>query len=112
MPPAARLGDKHECPHGGGQIQPSCSPDVFINGLPAARLGDVTEDSIGHDPIVQGEPSVRINGKPAARLSDKTDHGGVITQGSPNVFIGPPFSGHCMKEAAANGTPFIRNVSV
>jgi uncharacterized Zn-binding protein involved in type VI secretion len=92
--PAARVGDQHECPkdqpkeHVGGPIK-SGSPNVFINGKPAARVGDPLGCEDGStDTITEGSSNVFINGKPAARLGDATDHGGKISEGSPNVFIG------------------------
>ena len=39
-------------------------------------------------PIASGGGQVYINGMPAARVDDKTGCGGVITKGSGNVFIG------------------------
>ncbi|MCF6251777.1 MAG: PAAR domain-containing protein [Methylococcaceae bacterium] len=93
--PAARLGDMHVCPkvepgpvpHVGGPILEG-SPDVFINDLPAARVGDA-ELCVGPtDKISSGSPSVFINWKPAARMGDSCAHGGKITIGSSNVFIG------------------------
>jgi hypothetical protein len=74
-------------------------------------VGDLATDPQGPDAIAQGEPTVLINGRPAARLTDKTASGGVIVQGSPNVIIGMDFSGHCMHEAAQNGTALVRGVS-
>lgn len=40
------------------------------------------------DPIVQGSPSVFINRMPAARIGDRTAHGGTIITGCPTVMIG------------------------
>lgn len=42
----------------------------------------------GPDPIVKGSISVFINYLPAARLGDTTAHGGVIVTGFPTVLIG------------------------
>ena len=109
-PPAARLADSHACPPGGGPILPPCSLDVRINNLPAARVADMAADPMSPDMIVQGATTVRINGRPAVRIGDKTAAGGVIVAGSPNVFIGIPASGQCLKDAASSGTPFIRGV--
>ena len=110
-PPAARLADSHACPGAGGPILPPCSLDVRINNLPAARVGDAAGDPVPPDPIVQGAFTVRINGRPAVRIGDKTAAGGVIISGSPNVYIGIPASGQCLKNAAISGTPFISGVS-
>lgn len=76
--------------------------------LPAARVTDMAEDPGGPDAIVQGCESVFINGLPAARVTDKTAAGGVIVKGAVRTFIGIASSGQCMREAAANGTPFVQ----
>ena len=44
------------------------SSDVFINGKPAARLGDKTNCGV----VVRGSSNVFINGKPMARVGDNT----------------------------------------
>jgi uncharacterized Zn-binding protein involved in type VI secretion len=84
MPQAARLSD----PHPEGPIVRG-SPNVFINGLPAARQSDEVIHS-NHPPeaIVKGSSTVFINGLPAARLGDPVSCGDPITNGSPNVIIG------------------------
>ncbi len=93
MPPAARITDMHTCPeatpepHVGGPVI-SGSPNVFINGLPAARMGDPLTCVGPPDVIAKGSTGVFINGLPAARMGDLTAHGGVIIGGSPNVIIG------------------------
>lgn len=97
--PAARQTDMHLCPmiipsvppvpHVGGPIIAG-SPNVLINGLPAARVGDIamcTGCGIP-DPIAKGSPTVLINGMMAARVMDTTSHGGMIILGSFNVLIG------------------------
>lgn len=96
MRPAARVGDLHVCPavsgmnpHVGGPILIG-SPTVLIGGQPAARLGDLAIcAAVGPAMIVGGSESVLIGGMPAARQGDPTEHGGVITIGSPTVLIGP-----------------------
>ncbi len=87
MPLAARVSDSHACPQKGHSVNTisSGSGDVFIHGLPAARVGDAT--SCGAT-IVTGSSTVFINGKPAALLGAATSHGGVIISGSGNVLIG------------------------
>ena len=93
--PAACQGDMHTCPahegrrpHNGGPILEG-SPDVFIGGKPAARVGDKVQCEVGGpDIIVEGAPMVLINGRPAAILGSKTAHGGVIIGGSRDVLIG------------------------
>ena len=86
----ARLGDKAFCPldnHGcpacphpvTGPIM-SGSPNVLIDGKPAARVGDVGQHAACCGPntyvIKTGDLNVLIDGKPAARLGDQTQHCG------------------------------------
>jgi uncharacterized Zn-binding protein involved in type VI secretion len=61
------------------------SGDTQIGGLSAARGGDATSDA--GTPVVGGSPNVFINGRPAATLGDKTGCGGVTVGGAANVFI-------------------------
>ncbi|MBI3899944.1 MAG: PAAR domain-containing protein [Gammaproteobacteria bacterium] len=91
--PAARVGDIDT----GHDTQPPTaittgSPDVLINGLPAARFDDELESHgcIPDEPrrIIEGAGSVLINGKPAARVTDAVDCGGTLDVGSKNVSIG------------------------
>lgn len=100
MPFAATLGHFHVCPrvnpgpvpHVGGPIAMG-SPNVLINGMPAARVGDMAVCVGPPDRIAKGSTTVLINNKPAARLGDRTAHGGVIVTGMPNVLIGDDTSG-------------------
>jgi uncharacterized Zn-binding protein involved in type VI secretion len=68
------------CPHDVSGPILSGSPNVFIDGLPAARVGDTGNHSGGCGllfyEIKAGDPSVLIDGKPAARVGDPTHHGG------------------------------------
>jgi uncharacterized Zn-binding protein involved in type VI secretion len=51
----------------------SGSPDIFIDGLPAARMGDLMQGLCGHfGTIVTGALDTFSNGIPAARLGDIT----------------------------------------
>ena len=92
--PAARLGDI-DTGHPPAPPTPiiTASGNVFINGRPAARKGDML---VPHHPgvriITEGSGSVLINGKPAARITDAINCGGKIIVGSGNVLIGdsPP----------------------
>ena len=95
---AARLGDMHLCPmatpgtppipHVGGPILPPCCPTVLIEGMPAARVGDMALCVGPPDVIAMGSTSVFIGGMPAARLLDSTVHGGMIVQSAMTVMIG------------------------
>ena len=64
------------------------SPDVYVNGAKAVRIGDTT--SCG-DPATGSSPDVYVNGILVHRLSDATDgHGSWVpnaaTTASTNVF--------------------------
>lgn len=75
-------------PHSGGPCGPKGSPDVFIGGLPAMRVGDMAVCNGPVDQIAAGSQTVNINGLPAARQGDSTSHGGTIVQGFAMVNIG------------------------
>ena len=95
---AARLGDMHVCPmvtpgtppipHVGGPILPPCCPTVIIEGMPAARVGDMALCVGPPDVIAMGSTTVLIGMQPAARLLDPTAHGGMIVQSAMTVMIG------------------------
>ncbi len=92
--PAATVGSNHTCPmcsgtipHVGGPVILG-SPNVFINGKPVARMGDMCTCVGPPDTIVQGNPTVLINGTPIACMGDMTAHGGIIVSGEANVIIG------------------------
>lgn len=76
---AAKVGDKDTK----GHTISSGSPDVFVNGQQAARVGD----PIGPDTIVSGSPTVFINGKPFAAMGDKDNKSHTIVSGSNDVII-------------------------
>jgi type VI secretion system VgrG family protein len=87
-------GDQHSCPkvtgttpHIGGVITTG-SPNVFIGGKAAARVGDKASCHSGTDTLVKGHGSILINGRPAVGVKHKTDHGGKVTQGVPRVSAG------------------------
>lgn len=90
------LGEELGETFGGSMMGPptgtiiSGSPNVFINGRPAARVLDPVACAAHGDPdaIAQGSTDVFINGLPAARIGDKIVCGGVIIGGSGNVTIG------------------------
>ena len=92
MPAAARVLDPTSHP---GVITGPGSPDVFIDFLPAARVGDYHACTMPptagpHPPstIAKGSTTVFINGRAAARQSDTVGCGAMITAGSPDVQIG------------------------
>ena len=91
---ASRLGDM--CT-GHGAYPPRASTggssDVFINGIPAHRVGDSwtthCDPSGCHGGTTSGGSStVYINGKAAARVGDSVDCGSGIAEGSNDVYIG------------------------
>lgn len=93
--PIATLGSMHVCPmysgtvpHVGGPVVGPGTPNILINGKPAAIMGDKCTCVGPPDVIAQGAPSVFFNGIPVACIGDMTAHGGVITSGEPNVVIG------------------------
>ena len=51
-------------------------------------MGDMAICSGPPDTIIQGSATVLIEGMPAARMGDMTAHGGQIMVGSPTVMIG------------------------
>lgn len=119
MPGAARLGDDSKCPadaHGciscahcvrGPAVQGS--PDVFINGKPALRVGDRGIHKLCCGTNTEGAPTVFINGKPAVRMHDRTVHcggPGQMVEGSSDVIIGNGQS-KLFAEAAKTHAPFV-----
>lgn len=122
MPGAARLNDigsGHDCFPETPIIEGS--PDVIINGQPAARLGDTVQlhgcpcpnapHGVHSRKIAEGSSTVIINGKPAARIGDGINCGGVIVSGSGNVIIGDtPYKSpvqDCAKQAALTRAPLL-----
>ena len=75
-------------PHVGGPILPPGAPTVLIEFLPAATVTNMLTCVGPPDTIVKGSTGVFINGLPAARIGDLTAHGGVIVTGAPTVIIG------------------------
>lgn len=113
---AARIGDMHVKPNGGGPILEGCAT-VIIGGKPAARMGDKAQCGPGTDAIAEGAPGVIINGKPAARLGDAHACGGKIVSGCGTVIIGNqrgfaqsgsvfPICIECLLKALKAGSPF------
>jgi uncharacterized Zn-binding protein involved in type VI secretion len=93
--PAARVSDTDACPipgHGPNPVTAG-SPNVLINNLPCARVGDPTACG---DAIAVGIPTILVNGKPIAHLGSSTAHGGVIITGSGNVLLGNSGGGAAM----------------
>lgn len=92
MPAAHRLGDlcAGHCFNVRGNIEGS--PNVFINNIPAHRLGDSWPvhycPPSSHSSItVSGSPNVYVNKRPLARIGDALDCGDICATGSPNVYV-------------------------
>jgi uncharacterized Zn-binding protein involved in type VI secretion len=75
-------------PHVGGPILPPCCVTVITGGMAQARVTDKAFCVGPIDMIVKGSPTVFVGGLMAARMGDMTVHGGVITTGFPTVIIG------------------------
>lgn len=93
-----------------GPLVTALSPDVFVNGLPAAVVGSIAQNTPPHVPtggsfskpptnlgrVVSGSATVFVDGKPFARVGDPVMTCndpvdlpvGKITAGSPNVLVG------------------------
>jgi uncharacterized Zn-binding protein involved in type VI secretion len=86
MPGIVRQGDPHV---GHASPTPSpfhqttyvgCSPDVYVNGKGAVRIGDATGCG---DPAAAGSPDVYVNGIKVHRLGDGTGgHGSWVPNAS------------------------------
>lgn len=92
--PVVRLNDictGHGCFPPRPNIQGS--PNVFVNGRPAHRVGDAWAAHCCGVPChagtaAKGSSTVFVNGKPLCRVGDDVDCGSKMAQGSPNVFAG------------------------
>ncbi len=96
------------CPHTCIGPSVTASPDVFVNGKPVLRVGDVGVHAAccGRNVwvAVEGSSTVFVNGQPVHRKGDKDLHcGGMgeMMDGSPDVKIGGLASGASAAEIAA-----------
>ena len=98
MPAVARIGDPFSTGHpcDGSSTIAQGSPNVYANGIPASRVGDMSSSHlilvgdvcVGHAvPIASGSSTVFANGIQLARVGDSID-AGAISGGSPDVFAG------------------------
>lgn len=93
MPAAHRKGDigtGHGC--WPARANDEGSPDVFINSIPAHRVGDhwTTHccDDDCHDSVAaSGSPTVFVNGRALTRIGDDVACGSRMATGSPDVFV-------------------------
>lgn len=105
MPAVTRISDSTTgicdvglpcCSHGRSGTNSSGSPDVFVNGLAAHRLGDTGPCNCPHGGTfgsTSGSGTVFVNGKPLTRIGDTTScmmcgMSGSHVSGSGNVFAG------------------------
>jgi len=85
MPAACRLGDTSAGHCFFPRPNDQGSPNVFINGIAAHRVGDhwPVHDGV----LAQGSPNVFVNGVALGRIGDAISCGDTVAQGSPNVFV-------------------------
>jgi uncharacterized Zn-binding protein involved in type VI secretion len=74
-------------PHVGGPIT-TASFNVITGGQPQARITDLCICVGPPDMIALGSATVYVNGLMAARIGDMTAHGGTIVGMCPTVLIG------------------------
>jgi len=94
--PATRIGDA-DVPHCSGMVRAVGSPNVFVNGIPWSRQGDVNTPHlltgtpcVTHSaPIAVGSPTVFVNKVGAGRVFDAIAGCTLVAEGSDNVFCGP-----------------------
>jgi uncharacterized Zn-binding protein involved in type VI secretion len=105
MPEQGRLGDASKvgsdahgcpsCPHPAVGPAINGSPDVFVNSMPALRVGDMGVHAACCGPNLwtanAGSGTVFINGKKAHRKGDADTHcggSGQLIAGSGDVIVG------------------------
>ncbi|MBD9588001.1 PAAR domain-containing protein [Pseudomonas sp. PDM03] len=98
--PAARVTDPTACPLPGHGTNPitSGSPDVFFDGLAAARQTDTT--ACGSALSSNVVPNVLINGLPAVTIGSVGNHGNVVAGGSGTIIIGMSGGGAAVSTVA------------
>ena len=74
-------------PHVGGPITGPGTPNILVNEKPAAVMGDSCTCVGPPDMVVQGTANVFFNDAPVVCQGDMTAHGGIVTQGEPNIII-------------------------
>jgi len=95
MPAVTRIGDA-DVSHCSGMVRAVGSPNVFANGIPISRQGDV---NTGHKkpgspcpshaaPIAAGSSTVKVNSKGCGRIGDAISGCTSVAAGSGNVFAG------------------------
>ncbi len=95
MPAATRIGDA-DVAHCSGMVRAAGSGNVFVNGRPWSRQGDVnTVHLLPGSPcpphaaaISSGSSTVKVNGRGAGRVGDSISGCTAVASGSSNVFAG------------------------
>ena len=95
MPAATRIGDA-DVPHCSGMVRAEGSGNVFVNGIPWSRQGDLNTSHLlpgspcpSHAaPIEIGSTTVFVNNKGAGRIGDAITGCTAVAEGSGNVFAG------------------------
>lgn len=95
MPAATRIGDL-DIPHCSPMVRAIGSSDVFVNGIPWSRQGDINTVHLlpgapcpAHvAPIASGSSTVFVNGRGAGRVGDGISGCTAVATGSSNVFAG------------------------
>lgn len=95
MPAVTRIGDA-DIPHCSGMVRATGSADVFVNGIPVSRQGDINTVHLlpgnpcpAHAaPISSGSSTVFVNFKGLGRVGDGLSGCTAVASGSPNVFAG------------------------
>ena len=95
MPAATRIGDA-DVAHCSGMTRAQGSPNVYVNGIPWSRQGDVNTVHLlpgspcpAHAaPISSGSSTVKVNGMGAGRVGDALTSCTSVAAGSGNVFAG------------------------
>lgn len=96
MPAVTRIGDR-DVAHCSGMVRAQGSGNVYCNGRPISRQGDVNTAHlvpIGDDcathrrPIATGSRTVFVNGRGCGRIGDGISGCTSVAQGSFNVFAG------------------------
>ena len=95
MPAATRIGDA-DVAHCSGMVRAQGSGNVFVNGIPWSRQGDVNTVHLlpgvpcppHAAPIATGSSTVFVNAKGAGRIGDAISGCTSVAAGSPNVFAG------------------------
>jgi len=61
----------------------------MVNNLPVARVDDEISCVSSTAKVKEGAQNILADNKPITHVNAESDHGGKITQGSQNVFVGP-----------------------